>query len=72
MQVAMVVFPDADCFHLSFYGRHSSIVGDDVVEPASSSSSRTSHGILWRHDVVGIPESHGLRFDLLRHTQIDI
>ena len=25
------------------------------------------HDILWRHNVVGIPESHVLRFDLMRY-----
>ena len=50
-------------------GRFSSNVGSDVIKPASSLVilDPAIHDILWGHDVRGIPELKGMRFDLMRH-----
>ena len=49
------------------YWRSSSNFGGNVVESASRHTGPAIHDILLGHDVMGIPESLGLRFDLMRH-----
>ena len=48
-----------------FNGKSSSNVGGGVAKPASSF---VIHGNLCGHDVMGIPESNEIRFDLTRHN----
>ena len=54
---------------LASYGRSSLKVGGDVVKPASSfrHPGPVIYNILWRHDVMGIPELNGMCFDLMSH-----
>ena len=58
-------------FHTTFsYGRSSLNVGDEIVDPASSLVIQYQQSMIFSrvgYDVMDIPESYGLRFDIMRH-----